>query len=682
MNTNMNRITSSPLGCCKPKEERQMISPVFRQQYINDHGKMKLTVPVSPIHYIAASGYYANDYRFSQQPHQWEVQPVPYPHAFDQHMINMDEHRHVDASTYAQQVDSASQQRSPTPNIHLMMQQGGQASVQLGRNGSRVAENAASIHDSFSKAREFNVKDVTESLIRIEEHLKKLEDICMSNQTGILRVLRTLLGTERSLNGSTGGNPKLHISVPSVANSISLKDEQSVIDSREVSGLKVEAKQSLHSQKDSESVSNSNLPNDIDMAPLAQVCNLGNCDEGSKVFDVSQELKKSNDMLEKYLSSSDSFSGSEDQGTLLHENMNLSICGQNNQKDMDSGITPALIKKTGFPKDSARLKGFKSLDVKPLVTTASMASTELQNNALIENLEKRFKLMMSSLEGMKSETKEPAQSKSLPQTNNGLMAIGNEGKVNIGSPALGACPIERKDSSIQCGTNTSLVPITNNDAIVPISEKSLALLESGQIQVLNTSGEIVPLGMDDQIVQTKSGNLAIRMSTGELVPCQLSKSGEELVIIGKRTLVTMENDESLDSGNGGSLLPLSNNEALACLNNESLALLEDGRIPIRDTSGEIIPMSKGDQIVKTNSGKLAIRTSVGEIVPCQISQNGGEIVLLAQYAAVSSSSGGNTSQVSRAETGLAPMPTMENQYKTNDAVLQTILTEKKPEAIR
>ncbi|XP_952133.1 uncharacterized protein TA13985 [Theileria annulata] len=53
---------NSPLSCCILPD--QNMNPVFKQQYVTEGGKMKMTVPLSPMHYITNAKIYTYDDRF------------------------------------------------------------------------------------------------------------------------------------------------------------------------------------------------------------------------------------------------------------------------------------------------------------------------------------------------------------------------------------------------------------------------------------------------------------------------------------------------------------------------------------------------------------------------------------------------------------------------------------------
>lgn len=484
VNQIINRMPGSPLGCCNPKEERQMVSPVFRQQYVNDNGKMKLTMPVSPLHYITSPAYYANDYRLAQLQQPWEVQQPNHPQLYDPQMMHTEERKLVE-QIYPKQVDSAVTKRIPTPNIHLMMQQRRQASAQLGMAEKGMPE----FIQKPVETNNVNMVELLESLRRIEAKLNHLEETCKSNEVGLLKVLRTLLGTDNAVESAQDEMAVPPTALPSLA----IKDERLIMrnvayaqeNMRANSSLRRSGSSMVMSKAGSESMRTEKMLTNGDIPQTISEFNAGKGTYGSTVFDVSQELRQSNDMLEKFLSNS-SLDGSKDGVLMQQENMELSM--------LATKQTPAIaaehmraINNDKFSKKTNAGAGGTALNVKPLVTTASMATMENRNNRVIEDLEKRFHMMLNTLDNI-SEARHMSEQK-LDHQREDLRAIENDSNMPKEQLSLNA------------------PPAANSDA--------LALLKSGQMALLNSSGE--------------------------MVPCKLSTTGDEIARMGKCDVAVDDN---------------------------------------------------------------------------------------------------------------------------------------------
>ncbi|GIX63717.1 calcium channel flower homolog isoform X1, putative [Babesia caballi] len=468
-NSGNNGKGSLPLGCCRPKEERQGASPVFRQQYVNDNGRMRLTMPVSPMHYITSAGYYANDMRlahmqpprdpqtageqaahamvhqFHQQvPQQLQSQLLPqappfaaYPQMYDPQEVQKEMRQRM-SSGYGQKVESVGSVRSATPNAHLMAKQPNQQLYRMRRESATVRQEPMAVVEPhvhpFEHKREAAVKseEIASVLKKLEERMSRLTVLCES-----------ILEETLSVKAKLGGNPENSAEAEKAVESSERSSRGSVSISGSVSGVECERSQSLValenlSKEGASSCSFASLPSrSAQQAALCPLTKENSRSEnyGSTVFDVSKELRKSNDMLEHFLSGSESM-GSEKNAEhfLKHENMQVSVTNQTHKPQ--KGVMVPVFQKGEMVQAAEQEDSRKVADVVPYVTTASMVQDENNLKATMQHIEKNFQSLMNTFaHGQMAMMREGMQDRVLGQEADERMAIGN-GQEERGGLAL------------------------------------------------------------------------------------------------------------------------------------------------------------------------------------------------------------------------------------------------------
>ncbi|EDO06571.1 hypothetical protein BBOV_II006210 [Babesia bovis T2Bo] len=389
MGTNgMNMSAASPLGCCKPKDERRNVTPVFRQQYINDNGKMKLTMPLSPLHYITSSNYYANDHRMPIQHNPWEqahvVQQMPYPVAYEQQVSNTGS-KQTGENYYVYNNEPVGNKRMTTPSMHIMTQtQYRQQSAQVHNENSIIKQE--SYKNVTTQCQKIEPTEVLQMLTKIEERIINIESTCKQNADKLDTLVSILenVKVEQEMETQTMISSSHTESIP-LDQEIALDTMQSKISqgSQTVSNGSINSK--MNSQ-DSYKCFDTPMPS----------FNQQQQDEyGSKVFDVSQELKKSNDMIERFLSGGSATLDDNRSISLQHESMELSMLSENKE--------PEVTMKQEYEHLTDTYQKYASSEslncsVKPIVTTASMIPDECRKSNALDNLGRRFQMLMHSLE--------------------------------------------------------------------------------------------------------------------------------------------------------------------------------------------------------------------------------------------------------------------------------------------
>ncbi|CDR94082.1 hypothetical protein, conserved [Babesia bigemina] len=387
----MNARQGSPMRCCNPRAFRRNASPVFRQQFISDNGKMKLSMPMSPLHYITASGYYANDLRLASPNVQMDAQkcpqPVPYPMVYDQQPMQMGSIGVVDAC-YPQRMESVGS-RPPTPNMQVFVQQPQEyrrASAQLGGAQNVVVEQKSNVSLGQPSQR-IELTDILLVLTRIEkkvDHLQELHEAMENENKEKNAMFKPKSGEQTAA--------QLHVHCT----------EHLVQQIKPASLEKLGSKLSVSSETLSKSSSGKYSSESLCDRPMKQLSmpsitqELANIQKpGSKVFDVSNELRKSNDMLEQFLATAGAIGDVDDQeGALQHENLQLSQA----MKHIEAGQHPTQEICDQEGDDQSKSETIESYSAaKPIVSTVSMIMEDQAKDS-IENLEKRFHMLIKTLE--------------------------------------------------------------------------------------------------------------------------------------------------------------------------------------------------------------------------------------------------------------------------------------------
>ncbi|ORM41667.1 uncharacterized protein BXIN_2816 [Babesia sp. Xinjiang] len=406
VNSTMNIAAGSPLSCCKPKAQRRGLSPVFKQQYVNDNGKMKLTMPVSPLHYITTAGYYANDMRMVPQNAQWDnqiiippvAQQLPYPIICEQHGLSTGSRGIMDG-LHAHRVENVPLGRMPTPNFQVMTQpQRRQESAQVNRAPVRNLEVPYG-PTIFQQNMKPELPDLMTLLARIEARIKNLEVICKSNETKV-EELNMLLMKIQGINITKSQVEEDSALDGNKSEDNVLNNTEQVIESmsKQVSRIS-ESASNYNAEKLSASSHGDGQSEQSSLHPLVERLTHTADNYGSAVFDVSEELRNSNDMLERYLSVSGDLSAEEEmEASLRKRNMEFSLTLKT-----DKNYNPL---EPDYKNENEALQRTKSSDsetatIKPIVTTNSMVQDEGRNNTVLANLEKRFQVLMQSFENNK-----------------------------------------------------------------------------------------------------------------------------------------------------------------------------------------------------------------------------------------------------------------------------------------
>ncbi|GFE54909.1 hypothetical protein BaOVIS_023130 [Babesia ovis] len=519
VNTGITMSSNSPLGCCKPKDERRNVAPVFRQQFINDNGKMKLTMPVSPLHYITSSTYYANDHRIGVKNNQWDghvlqqVTPqVPYPMVYEQQVGNTGSRGLVDGY-YVQRMENAPNKRMQTPNLQLVTQpQYRQASAQVSKETGvygDVPYRGTTIQQNYK----VELTDVVHFLARIEDRLKNVEILCKTNKTELERVNSALYGNQtmqenngmdmqRSLQENQGEYSKL----------------QHPDTDLETYHSKVSASSETLSNSGSNKSStiNGSLDMDKQNSMPSMFERISNSEDyGSRVFDVSQELRNSNDMIEKFLSGNAESEVVRNIG-FEHENMEFSMTVDKRE--------PLENLEHEYQRMAESLKKYPSTNsddtsVKPIVTTSTSDAEEINNMALA-NLGKRFQMLMSSLE------------KSANEAVNGNIQVKLMQQGDFPNAANNSNPEQFGVNETQSG-GTNLLALSerqmNDGALVLADDRSMALMD----QQMNGGILVVPgdrsmaLPEDQSLQMPTLDNLTIEQYRPEALKRKRESLGSE-----------------------------------------------------------------------------------------------------------------------------------------------------------
>ncbi|GBE60732.1 calcium channel flower homolog isoform X1, putative [Babesia ovata] len=547
----MNVRQGSPLRCCNPREFRQNASPVFRQQFVSENGKMKLTMPMSPLHYITTSGYYANDLRLAHQNAQIDMQKcqqsVPYPVVYEQQSMQMGARGAVEGY-YAQRMESMGS-RSPTPNMQVLIQQPQEyrrASVQLGSVHSMGIEHTAKVN-VVQKSQNVELTDLLTVLIRIEKKLDDLQILCKSKATDIHKKNAILMP-------KTGDKLTSQLQGPC--------SEQLLQHIKQSSLAKMSSKLSVSSETLSKASSGKHSADSLCERPIKQMSLpsitqefTNNEESGSKVFDVSKELRKSNDMLEQFLASAGSIGDVDDQeGALQHENLKLSQAIQ----DMQAGQNaPQEIcdQEDDVPlRPGNNTRNYSS--AKPIVSTVSMALEDAEKDSM-QNLEKRFQMLIRTFENNRGDNAWLLEQKRAFEAQGGN-AIEN-GQVSALSPQelpaitgggydepddadIGEIAIRENEGELatreaDIRSNASALQTQNIQFPATIPRENAALIDQPQYDgTLVVPGErgLIPIQQRQQ-----DGTLVIPGERG-LIPIQQLQQDGTLVIPGERGLAPIQ----------------------------------------------------------------------------------------------------------------------------------------------
>ncbi|KAK2195528.1 hypothetical protein BdWA1_003204 [Babesia duncani] len=172
--------STSPLTCCKPKDERFYQTPLFKQQYKSENGKMKMTMPVSPMHYVVGANYYANDHRAGSNPYEYGLQH------FEQSMPNLVRETHLQNHN----IHLYNQRRVITPMSLAQDKNRRQGSIPTRSQYSPVIEPNPRVEKSSDPGDFERMHDLLE---RMELRLGNIEGVCKGNEEKIAKVLQLVL---------------------------------------------------------------------------------------------------------------------------------------------------------------------------------------------------------------------------------------------------------------------------------------------------------------------------------------------------------------------------------------------------------------------------------------------------------------------------------------------------------
>lgn len=261
-----------PLSCCINPGEKQNPNPVFKQQYVTEAGQIKMKMPISPMHYITRASYLAHDDRV--------------PLRFDPGYAYYNERLRQNSRPVDTEYKSDIGRRIATPPVSFVAHPRKIPSGQL-------------IDRSHS-----NLGGIGYTLRTIDARLSRIELICRNNEEEIRDIIQILKP-----------RPEVDSNVDMI--NVNSRDSQ-VIQTREM-----DAKEFEQFMKNHESVGYNfakynlkygNSNDKVGASPVLQAeqaafnsgLNLSPefaSKEEDKMFDVSEDLKTSNDILENYIRS-------------------------------------------------------------------------------------------------------------------------------------------------------------------------------------------------------------------------------------------------------------------------------------------------------------------------------------------------------------------------------------------
>ncbi|UKJ90515.2 hypothetical protein MACJ_001449 [Theileria orientalis] len=261
-----------PLSCCINPGEKQSPNPVFKQQYVTEAGQIKMKMPISPMHYITRASYLAHDDRVQMR--------------FDPSYSYYNERLRQNSRPVDMEYKSDIGRRIVTPPVSFVAHPRKNPSVHV-------------LDRSHS-----NPVSIGYTLRTIDERLTRIELICRNNEEEIRDIIHML-------------KPRPEVDSNVDMNKLNSRDSQ-MFQTREMDANEFE-----QFIKNHESVgynfakynlkygnSNDQVETSQEIQPKQPTFNsglnlsqeFGSKDE-DKMFDVSEDLKNSNDILENYIKS-------------------------------------------------------------------------------------------------------------------------------------------------------------------------------------------------------------------------------------------------------------------------------------------------------------------------------------------------------------------------------------------
>ncbi|AFZ79537.1 hypothetical protein BEWA_023860 [Theileria equi strain WA] len=178
---------NSPLSCCRPKNEQS--SPLFRQQYVNQGGKVKLTMPLSPMHYLTNANGYINDMRYP--PLRWENNTFHYPGVYDYPVPPSDVIKHPYDFDFKERFDnepSYNTRKAVTPTMSFVAQPKRQTSAHYvipSPECNNCQVNGPNIEILLASVNE-KLLEIMKKLVDVDEKVSRLEkaygDLAIKNK--------------------------------------------------------------------------------------------------------------------------------------------------------------------------------------------------------------------------------------------------------------------------------------------------------------------------------------------------------------------------------------------------------------------------------------------------------------------------------------------------------------------
>ncbi|UKK01948.2 hypothetical protein MACK_001301 [Theileria orientalis] len=261
-----------PLSCCINPGEKQTNNPVFKQQYVTEAGQIKMKMPISPMHYITRSSYLAHDDRL----------PMKFDHSYSYYNERMRQNSRPVDMEYKSDIG----RRIVTPPVSFVAH-------------PRKNTPAHVIDQSHS-----NPGSISYTLRTIDERLSRIELICRNNEEEIRDIIQMLkprpeVDSNVDMNNLNSGDSQLF-----QTREMDAKEFEQFMKNHESVGYNF-AKYNLKYGNSNDQVEASQ-ENQTKQSTLNQGLNLSGefvSKDEDKMFDVSEDLKTSNDILENYIKS-------------------------------------------------------------------------------------------------------------------------------------------------------------------------------------------------------------------------------------------------------------------------------------------------------------------------------------------------------------------------------------------